>query len=152
MAAPQCHARHPPMCLVLASEAEVHPCAAGEGLLGQCYSTWQCQEDSISHNFSAMSLTECCRHPWGHSWRHGSTAPCLACTHLPLTGGSKGPRRGRGEFRGVLGGTCQMMSPPHHRGWIARAVTCHVPAGSSRPAPWRWGRVPVLGWVPLPHL
>ncbi|XP_049654923.1 SCO-spondin-like [Accipiter gentilis] len=61
-------------------------CTEGEGLLGRCYGTWQCQDGAGSRNLSAMSLAECCRHPWGHSWRNGSTAPCLACTHLPLAG------------------------------------------------------------------
>ncbi|XP_065689130.1 SCO-spondin-like [Patagioenas fasciata] len=62
-------------------------CTEGEGSLGRCYGTWQCQDTASSRNLSAMSLAECCRHPWGHSWRNGSTASCLACTHLPLTGG-----------------------------------------------------------------
>ncbi|XP_056190274.1 LOW QUALITY PROTEIN: SCO-spondin-like [Falco biarmicus] len=61
-------------------------CTEGEGSLGRCYSTWQCQEAEGSRNLSAMSLAECCRHPWGHSWRNSSAAPCLDCTHLPLDG------------------------------------------------------------------
>ncbi|KAM9572871.1 SCO-spondin-like [Guaruba guarouba] len=63
-------------------------CTEGEGLLGHCYGTWQCQDTANSRNLSAMSLSECCRHPWGHSWRNGSSssAPCISCTHLPLAG------------------------------------------------------------------
>ncbi|KAM6142205.1 LOW QUALITY PROTEIN: SCO-spondin-like [Phoenicopterus ruber ruber] len=61
-------------------------CTEGEGSLGRCYGTWQCRDGAGSHNLSAMSLAECCQHPWGHSWRNGSAAPCLACTRLPLAG------------------------------------------------------------------
>ncbi|CAM9200588.1 unnamed protein product [Bubo scandiacus] len=69
-------------------------CTEDEGSLGRCYGTWQCQDAAGSHNLSTMSLAECCRHPWGHSWRNGSAAPCLACTRLPLAGGSGGPSGG----------------------------------------------------------
>ncbi|XP_072707738.1 SCO-spondin-like [Ciconia boyciana] len=61
-------------------------CTEGEGSLGRCYGAWRCQEAVGGRNLSAMSLAECCRQPWGHSWRNGSTAPCLACTRLPLAG------------------------------------------------------------------
>ncbi|XP_074753624.1 SCO-spondin-like [Athene noctua] len=63
-------------------------CTEDEGSLGRCYGTWRCRDAAGSHNLSAMSLAECCRHPWGHSWRNGSAAPCLACTRLPLASGS----------------------------------------------------------------
>ncbi|KAK4825681.1 hypothetical protein QYF61_001504 [Mycteria americana] len=61
-------------------------CTEGEGSLGRCYGAWRCQEAAGGRNLSAMSLAECCRQPWGHSWRNGSAAPCLACTRLPLAG------------------------------------------------------------------
>ncbi|XP_014811222.1 PREDICTED: SCO-spondin [Calidris pugnax] len=61
-------------------------CTEGDAALGRCYGTWRCQEATGNQNLSAMSLAECCRHPWGHSWRNGSTASCLPCTRLPLHG------------------------------------------------------------------
>lgn len=77
---------------VLSSRDDSRLSAAGEGSLGRCYGTWQCQDTASSRNLSDMSLAECCRHPWGHSWRNGSTTSCLACTHLPLAGESGAPR------------------------------------------------------------
>lgn len=104
---------------VLSSGDDSRLSAAGEGSLGRCYGTWRCQDTASSRNLSAMSLAECCRHPWGHSWRNGSTASCLACTHLPLAGGSGAPR-------GLWGGP----------GWFcgARAEWHHLPtAGGVSP-------------------
>lgn len=114
-------------CPVLAGGDEACPCAAGEGLLGRCYGTWQCQDGAGSRNLSAMSLAECCRHPWGHSWRNGSTAPCLACTHLPLAGGSRGPR-------GSVGGPAGAFAERRHLPMAGEASPQPSPAVSLRGA------------------
>lgn len=124
-------------CPVLAGGDEACPCAAGEGLLGRCYGTWQCQDGAGSRNLSAMSLAECCRHPWGHSWRNGSTAPCLACTHLPLAGGSRGPRGAWGVPQGRL--LSGVTSPWQERRPPSRRLPCpceeRLPGtGAPRPA------------------
>jgi len=68
---------------------ELHPCATVEGSLGQCHASWQCQDAVGAHNLSTVSMAECCRQPWGHSWRNGSSALCFACSRQPLTGGCR---------------------------------------------------------------
>ncbi|KQK82958.1 hypothetical protein AAES_68773 [Amazona aestiva] len=88
----------------------------GEGLLGHCYGTWQCQDTASSRSLSAMSLSECCRHPWGHSWRNSSSssAPCLSCAHLPLAG-EVSPR--------PLPAVSLHGAAAHHRGLWAGCMT-----------------------------
>lgn len=81
------------------------PPAAGEGSLGHCYAGWQCQDAPGARNLSAVSMAECCRQPWGHSWRNASSVLCFACTHQPLAGGSGGSQL-QGDRRGALPGTC----------------------------------------------
>ncbi|KAM6032546.1 LOW QUALITY PROTEIN: SCO-spondin-like [Chlamydotis macqueenii] len=67
-------------------------CTEGEGSLGRCYGAWRCEDAGGSRNLSAMSLAECCRQRWGHSWSRGPAAPCLACARLPLAGACGVPR------------------------------------------------------------
>ncbi|XP_050572817.1 LOW QUALITY PROTEIN: SCO-spondin-like [Cygnus atratus] len=71
-------------------------CTEGEGSVGHCYAGWQCQDAPGARNLSAVSMAECCRQPWGHSWRNASSALCFACTHQPLAGDVPLPAAPRG--------------------------------------------------------
>ncbi|KAM4684567.1 LOW QUALITY PROTEIN: SCO-spondin-like [Amazona ochrocephala] len=99
-------------------------CTEGEGLLGHCYGTWQCQDTASSRSLSAMSLSECCRHPWGHSWRNSSSssAPCLSCAHLPLAEWLHLPAAGEVSPR-PLPAVSLHGAAAHHRGLWAGCMT-----------------------------
>ncbi|XP_050798803.1 SCO-spondin-like [Gopherus flavomarginatus] len=61
-------------------------CTQGEGFLGLCFSTWQCQAGLGTWNLSLLSRAECCGRPWGRSWKNSSSELCLSCSTLPLPG------------------------------------------------------------------
>ncbi|KAM4705238.1 SCO-spondin-like [Rhinophrynus dorsalis] len=60
-------------------------CTEGEGFLGRCFSTWNCQDILNSHNVSLMSMEECCTHPWGHSWKNVTSEFCFSCSYVSPT-------------------------------------------------------------------
>ncbi|KAM9163493.1 LOW QUALITY PROTEIN: SCO-spondin-like [Pangshura tecta] len=66
-------------------------CTQGEGFLGLCFSTWQCQAGLGTWNLSLLSMAECCGRPWGRSWKNTSSELCLSCSALPLPGDLPAP-------------------------------------------------------------
>ncbi|XP_066483571.1 SCO-spondin-like [Tiliqua scincoides] len=59
-------------------------CSEGKGLLGRCFSTWQCQEVPGLQNLSLLSLDKCCSRPGHHSWQNASSELCFSCSPLSL--------------------------------------------------------------------
>ncbi|XP_072186520.1 SCO-spondin [Excalfactoria chinensis] len=114
-----CYIYRPPETQLVVRNRTVRACCAGwsgphcteaEGSLGQCHVGWQCQDALGAHNLSAMSMAECCRQPWGHSWRNGSSALCFTCSRQPLTGDVPLPTAPRGPATRHRGPTASCIS------------------------------------------
>nr|XP_014342845.1 PREDICTED: SCO-spondin [Latimeria chalumnae] len=61
-------------------------CTEGVGLMGRCFSTWNCQDFPGTNNASLMTMEECCTNQWGHSWKNVSSDFCFSCSYSILTG------------------------------------------------------------------
>ncbi|XP_056407686.1 SCO-spondin-like [Hyla sarda] len=60
-------------------------CTQGEGFLGRCFYTWNCQDIGSPQNVTLMSMEECCLHPWGHSWKNVTSELCFSCSYVSPT-------------------------------------------------------------------
>uniref|UniRef100_H9GNM8 SCO-spondin n=1 Tax=Anolis carolinensis TaxID=28377 RepID=H9GNM8_ANOCA len=93
-------------------------CSEGKASVGRCFSTWQCQDVPGLQNASLLSLEECCRHLWGHSWQNASSLLCFGCSSLPLE--EDLPSR---SLLRPLGPTALLLRSGHHGRPFATCVT-----------------------------
>ncbi|CAG5895700.1 unnamed protein product [Menidia menidia] len=94
-------------------------CSQGVAALGQCYSTWSCEDFPGVHNSSLMPMEQCCSSLWALSWRNASDLACLSCTYTLLPDSQSSVLvRGSvlGSDRAPQGSaTCMSWSGAHYR-------------------------------------
>ncbi|XP_075444784.1 SCO-spondin-like [Ascaphus truei] len=93
-------------------------CTEGEGFLGRCFASWNCQDSVSPHNVSLMSMEECCTHPWGHSWKNVTSEFCFSCSYVTPTADLPSPFLMRPYFSTALVG-----APTRHQRLFATCVT-----------------------------
>ncbi|KAE8595015.1 hypothetical protein XENTR_v10015432 [Xenopus tropicalis] len=86
-------------------------CTEGQGFLGRCFPSWNCQDSLHPQNVSLMSMEECCSHPWGHSWKNITSDFCFSCSYVSPTVDPASPYLMRPYFSTALVG----VSPQQRR-------------------------------------
>ncbi|KAM8967216.1 LOW QUALITY PROTEIN: SCO-spondin-like [Pelodytes ibericus] len=93
-------------------------CTEGQGFLGRCFSSWNCQDILTPQNASLMSMDECCAHPWGHSWKNTTSEYCFSCSYVAPTDVLPSPLLMKPYFSATLVGVSQ-----HQKRLFATCVT-----------------------------
>ncbi|XP_053571495.1 SCO-spondin-like [Bombina bombina] len=110
-------------------------CTEGNGFLGRCFSSWNCQDFLSPHNVSLISMEKCCSQAGGHSWKNITSDFCFSCSYVTPTADLPSPLMMKPYFStALIGGpsrqirlfaTCVTWGGFHYRSFDGKHFNFH---------------------------